>query len=227
VATRLAVIWTLLIAVFWLSVYGFFTRYFDGSRIAEKKLATMRLQVHESERQVARLQFRFNEYKDFLASSGVRVDDNATWSDPKRIIASVISDPQTKENLIPFTPGNQILQQAREVFARGQFADAQVILTQFMRDYPDNPNLPEAAFMMMECQAARGQLENVVKSIDFIVSHFPETEYAGYALVRLGKIYEHQELLEEACDIYRIVVREFPKTPGAEVAAGRLKDLRL
>src|SRR5205807_1939271 len=94
-------------------------------------------------------------------------------------------------------------------------------------DHPENINVPQANFLLSESFFYNEQLEESVKAIDHLVTHYPETEYAGYALVRLGKIFEREERPEDAAEVYRTVIQHFEKSNAARIARLNLKGLPL
>jgi TolA-binding protein len=177
-------------------------------------------------RRVAQLELLFNEYKDTLVASGIKIKDTSKWTDPKRILASVVSDPAFK--YVPhIQPGSKELTIAKRVFASDGFGRAGELLDEFIKNYPDHPGLPEAGYLLAESQYHVGNLEASARAIDFVVSHFPETEFAGYSLLRLGKIFESQERPEEAAQMYHLVLNHYDKSNSASLAAKNLKELDL
>jgi tol-pal system protein YbgF len=161
-----------------------------------------------------------------MVAAGVKIKDDTRWTDSKRMIASVMADPEFK--LVPrLQPGTATFNTARKVVGAGDFRRTAEILDEFVDKYPDYPRLPEAYYLLGESFYNTGQTESAVKSIDMLVTHFPETEFAGYGLVRLGRIFEKQERPEEAAEMYDVVIDNYPKSNAAVIAEKSKKDLNL
>jgi TolA-binding protein len=60
-----------------------------------------------------------------------------------------------------------------------------------------------------------------------MVELFPQSELTGFALIRLGSIYQIQNRNEEAVDIYKTVMRSYPQRDVASQARASLRDLEL
>ena len=225
-ATRVVVIWVLVLMVGWTSVFAFFNGYFDGGEFERKRIVVLEKKIHNSLRRIAQLDLSFSEYKDSMAAAGVKIQDNTKWTDSRRTLASVISDPEFK-NIPRPQPGNIVLAKARGLYLAGDFGRAAELFDDFVRNYPDHPELPQAGYLLAESYFQTDQLESSVKAIDFVLTHFPETEFAGYSLLRLGKIFEREERLEEAAQMYQLVITEFAKSNSAALAEKNLKELNL
>ena len=60
-----------------------------------------------------------------------------------------------------------------------------------------------------------------------MIELFPTHELTGFAMVRLGRIFEAQKRAEEAVDIYKTVLRSFPQRDVASQAKASLKGIEL
>ena len=60
-----------------------------------------------------------------------------------------------------------------------------------------------------------------------MVELIPHHELTGFALIRLGRIYEMQNRNEEAVDIYKTVLRSYPQRDVASQAKASLKGVEL
>ena len=225
-ATRIMVVWILILQVFWACVFIVFVKHFDGAEFEKLHVAYLEKQLHQNNRVLARMEMNFSEYKDAIAMAGVKIKDNTKWNDPKRVIASVMAEPEFK-SIPQMEPGTLIFNKARKLYVAGDYKRTAEILGEFVQNYADYPNLPEAYFLLGESDFYTGQLEQSVKSIDALVTHFPETEFAGYGLVRLGHIFEKQERPEEAEEMYNVVIDNYPRSNAAAIAEKSKKDLNL
>ena len=56
---------------------------------------------------------------------------------------------------------------------------------------------------------------------------YPESELTGFALLRMGKIYEFQDRREDAIDLYQTILRSFPQRDVAGQASRSLRSVEL
>ena len=122
-------------------------------------------------------------------------------------------------------PGNVALKKAKRMFLASNYMRSAEMLEQFLQVYPDNPNLPQAYYLLAESYFQNQQIEAAIRTIDRLVEQFPETEYAGLGLVRLAGLFVGQERQEEASELYKTVIDHFPGSQAAVVAKNKLAEL--
>ena len=83
----------------------------------------------------------------------------------------------------------------------------------------------EAHFLLAEGQYQLGQLDAASATIDRMVELFPESEVTGFALVRLGQIFEQRDRYDEAVQLYRTVLKSFPYRGVAAQAEHSLREM--
>ena len=207
-----------------MGVFGFFNKYFDGADYERARVASLQKKLRQNERMLAKAAFRFSEYKDALVVQGIKISGDTKWADPVRAIASVMADSEYRDLPLP-EPGGALFSKAKNLFTAGDYKRASLLFDDFVSNHPDNPNLPEASYLLVESFFLSDQIDRSIKQIDFLTTHFPETEYCGYALTRLGKIFESQDRTDEAVEIYEIVLTHFPKSGAALIATKMLKEI--
>jgi TolA-binding protein len=225
-AARVLVIWSLVLVTLWMGVFGFFNKYFDGSDFERARVARLEKKLQQNEHMLARSTFLFSEYKDALVAQGIKIDSTTKWSDPRRAIASVMADSDYRD-LPKIQPGSQTLNKGKELFVAGDFKRSSELLDDFIRQNPDHPDLPEAAYLLVESFYMTGQIDRCINEVDFLTVHFPETEYSALALVRLGKIFESQDRADEAIEIYELVIKNFKNSNGAILAEKLRKEVSI
>jgi TolA-binding protein len=85
----------------------------------------------------------------------------------------------------------------------------------------------ESYFLMAEGHFLSNELEECTAIVQQMVDLFPQHELTGFALIRLGRIYEIQNRNEEAVDIYKTVLRSYPQRDVASQAKASLKGVEL
>lgn len=142
---------------------------------------------------------------------------------PLRSLASVLSPGDT----IKIERASSIFEKAKIAFRSKDFETSNSLLSDLIRLYPDSVHLVEAHFLLSEGQYQLEDPEAAVTTIEKMVSLFPESELTGFALLRLGRIFEKQDRLEDAADIYRAVITNFPQGEILAQAKTSLKAVAL
>jgi len=226
-APKLFIVWVLLIETLWIGVYSFASRYFTPADQSAVKIASLKKRIHQDARRMALFQIRFNEYKDTVAASGIRIDEKTKWNDSKREIASVFADSEFKFKPQPQVWANREFLKGKKYFLAGNYEEATEIFENFLKNYSENSNLPQVTYLLSESYVYLNQPESALRAIDLLITHYPETELAGYAMVRLGKLFNQQSRPEEAAEMFNIVMNEYPKSNAAILAKRSLKELPL
>lgn len=225
-ATRIWVNFVSFLTVFWAGVYAFFIGYFDEGRFEALKVQKLQSMLNHERRTLALMDLRMNEYRDSIVAAGVKIGPDTPWAEPKRVIASVIADPEYKK--IPtLTPGLSIFREAKNLFVEEKYEEASEKFSSLIKDYPDSMYLPEAGFLLAEATFTRKKFDASISAVNFVITHFPETEYAGLSLCRLGKLFEKQERFEDAADVYHLVNSQYPNSQASSLATEALKGLRV
>ncbi len=145
---------------------------------------------------------------------------------PLRQLASVVTD-QTD---LQIERASGLLDRGKEKFRAGEFEESNLIFAQLIEKYPESMHIAEAHFLLAEGQFQSKDYESSIASIEKMIALFPENELTGFALLRLGRIYELQDRLEDASDIYKSVLANFTQPQWVELqkqAKVSLESVRL
>lgn len=142
---------------------------------------------------------------------------------PLRQLASVI----TSSDSIQIERASSLFEKAKKSFREKLFEDSNTMLVELISKYPDSVHVVEAHFLLAEGQYQLGELEASVDSIEKMISLFPDSELTGFALLRLGRVFEKQDRLEDAADVYRAVISNFKQDEIARQAQVSLRAVAL
>lgn len=223
---KILVNWVLILLVVWLGVAVFVAKYFDGTRISQRKSEVLKSIMHRNKRRLAKANLQFNEYKDYLARSGIKLNDRTGWNDPVRLIASANADAYEKNSPLP-QGGDHRMERVRQMFLARDFSRTIELSEDFCERYPDHPLVPEARLLKVESFFYLDLVEASLKEIDFLVTHYPETLYAAFSMLRLAKVMEKRERPEEAAEVYQAIMESYPKSEAARLAKAGYRDLDL
>lgn len=151
-----------------------------------------------------------------------RRPDASTYDE--RSIASVLNQPQDS---LQIERASSLLAKAKEEFRNREFDRANNRLERILKLYPDSVHGPEARFLLVEGQFQNRDFEACIAVIEEMIRLYPESELTGFALLRLARIYEMRDRLEDAADIYRSVAKNFPQGELKKQAELSLKAVDL
>jgi TolA-binding protein len=165
-------------------------------------------QKAQAELRTVRLQEQLFEFQQTVAASlpkALPKNPQTLEQYQLRKLASVIQTGDTLQIL----KGSSLLEEAKKQFRKKEFRKASANLAHLIHDYPDSSLLLDAYFLQSEALFQLKKYDDSLSVIESMVTLFPENEATGYALLRLGKIYEQQERSEDAADIYRAVIKHY------------------
>lgn len=213
-----------------LGIFGLRSLVHQGSNEAE----ILKRKLQQSRSEYAALQFR--ERLARVESEDLRLEvakvlpkeirgrpaDATTYE--QRSIASVLNRPSDS---LQIERASSLLAKAKDEFLNKEYEPANQHLEELLKRYPDTVHGPEARFLLVEGQFQNRDFEACISVIEEMIRLYPESELTGFALLRLAKIYELRDRLEDAADIYRSVEKNFPQgeLKGQAQAALRRVDL--
>lgn len=116
---------------------------------------------------------------------------------------------------------------------------AEVELKQFLLKYPDNPLMPQVKGRLREVEEvlgqgdynighfyyAKGALPAAEARFKEIAEQYPDFSGADQALYDLAQTLEKERKPKEAVAYYSVILTQYPLSPAADDAKGRLTDL--
>lgn len=171
------------------------------------------------------------EFADFRAHVGTLLPEAiknkgpGEKSYPLRSLASVV---QKSENAnLNISRALNLYEESKKLFREKKYSLATQSLKLLIQKHPYSAYIPEAMFLVVESEFVLRNYDECVAYTNRMLDLFPEFELTGYALVRLGKVYEMQERHQEAIEVYQTVLKSFPQRDVANVAQGSLKAIQL
>lgn len=147
------------------------------------------------------------------------------FSYPLRQLASVVG--ATNQEVLVIERASSLFEKAKAAFREQQYEDSNAVLQDLIAHYPESMHVIEAHFLLAEGQYKLKEKEASVGTIERMIVLFPESELTGFALLRLGRIFETEERLEDAADMYRAVLANFQEPELRRQASLSLKAVQL
>ena len=107
----------------------------------------------------------------------------------------------------------------------GNYDKAISTFREVVTNYPTGDLAPNAQFWMGESYYTKGELDSAVTAYRKVLSDWPTSRKAPDAMVKLGFSLSDLRKTGEARTTLEEVVRKYPGTPAAQLAADRLKRL--
>ncbi len=123
-----------------------------------------------------------------------------------RTIASVVN---SSSKTLKFERASSLLERAKEEFRAHNYHESNVRLEGLLKSYPDSIHGPEARFLLVEGYYQSKDYEACIEVVEQMIRLYPESELTGFSLLRLAKIYERRDRIEDAAEIYRSISQNF------------------
>ena len=107
----------------------------------------------------------------------------------------------------------------------GNYDKAVATFREVVTNYPTGDLAPNAQFWMGESYYTKGDLESAITAYRKVLGDWPNARKAPDAMVKLGFSLSDLKRTSEARSTLEEVLRKYPGTPAAQLAADRLKRL--
>ncbi len=123
-----------------------------------------------------------------------------------RTIASVVN---SSSKTLKIERASSLLERAKEEFRAHNFRESNSRLESLLKSFPDSIHGPEARFLLVEGYFQSNDYEACIEVVEQMIRLYPESELTGFSLLRLAKIYERRDRIEDAAEIYRSISQNF------------------
>ncbi len=209
-----------------MSMHVFFKDSFTPEDLLKTRISKLERQRDDAELKSQLVASELAEYQQSVATlipSAMRSQSEQA-AFPLRQLASVAAQ---GFSVLQIERASGVFENAKAAFRDKDFNRSSQMLNQLVENYPASEHLPEAEFLLAEGRFQLGDYAASVRTIETMVRVFPENELTGYALMRLGKIFEKQNRIEDAGDIYRAVLANFKQPALLQQADASLKAVEL
>jgi len=187
--------------------------------VVEKELGRAELRAQLLQHEIADYQ---NRVATLLPEMVVEFADPASY--PLRQLASVIADPG---DTIVIERASGLFEKAKTAFREQDFEGANQHLKSLLAKHPESLHVPSAYFLLAEGHFQLKEYADSVGNVERLIESYPENELTGFALLRLGHIFEVQDRLEDASDVYKSVLANFKQPVLLKQAHVSLKAVTL
>lgn len=218
----------LLMTLLWMQFYAAVRETFNGNSELKSEIHHLRAEL-KTEKLNADLEaeefLEFRQHVATLMPNVLRQKGQGEEGYVFRSLASTISKADSSK--LRATIAKTLFEKGKEHYRKKEFAKANRAFKQIVDKFGYTPYVTEAYFLMAEGYYQSDEMEECTHVIQQMIELFPAHELTGFAMVRLGRIYETQNRNEEAVDIYRTVLRSFPQRDVASQARSSLRGMDL
>ncbi|MCB0362500.1 MAG: tetratricopeptide repeat protein [Bdellovibrionales bacterium] len=208
--------------------YGAFSTYFNDSKILQAKIHILReavnrenLRTRLAEEQMA----AFKQQVALVVPSLIPKKGKGEKGYGLRQLASV-TNPKDGDSLREHI-SSVLFERAKNKFREENYEGARELFKKIINDFSYSLYVVDSYFLLSETQFQLGEREDCVRTIEKMLELFPGNELTGFALIRMGKIFEIQRRPEEALEIYKTVLSSFPQPNVAAQARLSIRTVDL
>jgi TolA-binding protein len=207
-----------------LSTHFIFRNSFGATDKVKLQLAQIDKQRQEADFRAQLLAHQLNDYQQQVATLLPEAVKNKNAPYALRQLASVAVD---SGDTIEIEHASTLLEDAKTAFRKKDFDESNNLLAKLLKRFPSSLHGPEAHFLLAEGLYQEKDYAASAGMIEKMIDKYPENELTGFALLRLGHIFEVQDRLEDASDIYRAVLMNFKEPSIVKQAQISLKAVNL
>lgn len=200
------------------------------------QMATQQKQIDSLQKQIADLQalitiqgrqinsLMLQQKQDFGELSGrvMQLESHASSVAPT---PTVVSAPSAPEQTTAPSKEQQAFQAAYQLMQKRQYSDALKAFSDFIQQFPQSQQLPDAYYWQGEIYSVAGQDDQAKMSLETVVNQYPKSEKAAQALLKLGEMALEAEDYAAANTHWNTLIKQYPNTTAARVAKTQLSQL--
>lgn len=209
-----------------MGTYALFKDRLSPVRRLEVQLKHTKRDQREAELQAQLNAFQIAEYQQELATLLPEAKKGKSFQETYRLrqLASVVSS-ETKNLQIERASG--LFEEAKGLFRQKLYKESNLQFLRLIQLYPQSVHLVEAHFLLVEGLYQVDDFEAAIETIEKMLDLFPESVLTGFALLRLGKIFESHDRLEDAIEVYRAIESNYQNPDLLSQARASLKAVAL
>lgn len=218
----------LVLSLAWTELYWATEEHFNGVLELKEKSEQLQGALGEEKLKTKLAKEEFLEFRQDVASVMPEVLPVAGKGEegyPLRNLAAVLA-PAPNE-AVRTVLIKSMFERGQRFFRDKKYDESNQLFKQFIDKYSYSEHTPEAYFLWLDGSFKLGDYRECVDLTHQMVQLFPGTELTGFALLRLGKIYELQGRAEDAVDIYKTVLRSYSQRDVINQAKISLKGVDL
>jgi tol-pal system protein YbgF len=142
-------------------------------------------------------------------------------------VNSLVSSPLAPVDLQPPTAqSQQAYNDAYNLIPQRNFDEAELALTKFVKDYPNNTLTGNGYYWLGEVKLVQGKSQEAIDAFTTVIKNFPGHSKEQDSLYKLGTVTDQLGDTAKAKSYLQDVIRRFPDSKAAKLAAGYLSKIK-
>lgn len=207
-----------------ISFYGEVKEHLASPEPYLRQIDVLRADIKKEELKHFVTAFEFEDFRQYVGTllpGVIKEKGPGEKSYPYRSLASVTQ--KSSSETLNIQKAKDVFENGRSEFRSNRYAQAIESFDKLITQHPYSAYLTEAMFLKLESHFQLRQFDGSIAIMEKMVDLFPSSELTGYAILRVGKIYELQDRYDEAVALYQTVLKSFPDRGLAAAAAKHLQ----
>jgi TolA-binding protein len=124
-------------------------------------------------------------------------------------------------------PASSLWDSARLDYSTGKFDIAADDYAQFLRYYPDDPNAPEAQFLLGRIHSAQSKYDQAAIDYEAVIARYADSKYAPEASFQKAMALNSAGHPDAAENAFRALIKKYPRSDRVRDAQTQLRALDL
>ena len=227
-SSKYFIFFVLLLAVANLEVYRHFQFYFSGVDRLNAQVSALRAELKSQKVQTQLATYQLDDFKQNVAvlmPEVLKKQKSVEQGYSLRNLASLVTSPLLDGPQIE--RASSLFEKGRELFRGTAFEKSNDVFAKLISKYPSSVHAIESHFLLVEGMFQIHDYEKCVGIVDAMVTNYPESELTGFALLRLGKLFEFQDRFEDAVEVYKTVIKTYHDKDLLKQASVFLKTVEI
>lgn len=117
-----------------------------------------------------------------------------------------------------------VLDTALNAFKKGNYLEANRILTAFVSEYPQSAVLNQAYFWLGNARYAEEDFKGAIAALNTLLKQYPNDTKISDALLTIAQSHEAMGDHKRSIAVYQSIIAKFPNTAAAKMAAQSLPE---
>ena len=187
--------------------YFYFKSYFSGAEYYKTRVTQLEEEIKDHDLELAVSLYQLRQFQQDVAAVLPKQFKGKKASFAVRNLASVVSLPRLDQ--FQLRSGKALFQEGRKHFQKKDYTASNEKFMKLIERYPQSTKVVKAYFLWSEGLFLQGKYNKFIDTVDAMIRLFPEDELTGFALVRLGEVYRMQDRVDEAKELYKLVLSNY------------------
>jgi TolA-binding protein len=208
--TNLFLVTVLTITTAFAGFYVQLREYFNPLKESQAKVAFLQKKIEEERFKHLLTSYDLADFKSYVGTilpEAIQKKGAGEKSYQLRTLASVVQSGSSES--ISALKGKTLFESGKQNFRLKKYDEAAKAFQSLLQNHAYSPNIPEALFLLVESKFMLKQYEDCIVYTNKMLDVYPELELTGYAMLRLGKVYELEDQAENAIEVYKTVLQAF------------------